>query len=99
MEKYECHHYKAFFGFNNIDNFDYLTKIDESEFEKFNLSVLRSLHLSSPRVPTIEIEDVAKMGVVDSISSGGVSDWGSIFTLENSTLKHAQSLYMNSFLF
>ncbi|CAL0303088.1 unnamed protein product [Lupinus luteus] len=69
---------------------------NKSEFDKFNLPVLPSLHLSSPRVPTIEIEDVAKMGVVDLISFGGMSDWGSIVTPENSTLRHTQSLYMNS---
>ncbi|OIW07783.1 hypothetical protein TanjilG_03570 [Lupinus angustifolius] len=98
MEKCEPHHSKVFseVSFNSIDNFDYLMKIDESEFDKFDLPVLPSLHLSSSRLSTIEIEDVAKMGVIDSISSRGMSDWGSIFTPKNSTSGYARSLYMNS---
>ncbi|CAL0303091.1 unnamed protein product [Lupinus luteus] len=98
MKNGESHHYGVLsdIGFDNINNFDYLMKIDESEFDKFNLPVLPSLHLPSPPVPPNEIDDVSKLGVIDSISSGEMIDWGSIFTPENSTIGHTQSLFVES---
>ncbi|CAL0303062.1 unnamed protein product [Lupinus luteus] len=89
MEMDESHNNKVCseVGFDNCENFDYLTKVNDLEFVKDNLSDLSSLR---------EIDDLAKIGFFDSISTREMSHRSSIFESEGSTLGHAQGWYMDS---